>query len=557
MLRIASTVAALLLVLLAALPSGALAAPARAPKVVLIVGPAGPATDGYRALADQAASAAAEFTPNVVKVYSPNATWPAVRQALDGASIVVYLGHGNGWPSRYRTSLYPPGQNGFGLNPTAGGDDDTHQYFGEARIAADVKLAKDAVVVLSHLCYASGNTEPGLPEGTTDDAIQRVDNYAAGFIDAGAAAVIAEGHLGPAYYVRALLAADRSIERVWRTAPTANGHLQAFDSARSKGFTGIVDPDRAGSGFYRSIVLRSGSRSGALQASAPLIARAVGPANPTLVGTGLGIGTSYFLQRPIATQSTRLWIPYTLAPGLKLPSGLTVGIRWDPIDVPDSVPGAPEDPSAGPVLLVVPERLGSVVEPTAAAIGKTRIKADVTFPSQPGRYRLVITLHDATGVAYDGATQALIGGLLVRVTGDPAAEYLVANQMSVTAGAAFELPVGVANLGTHSWGPEQLPSARRPEASQADTSAILVARWVALAADGIPAAEPSAASSQVVLPAGLAVGGIARVVIAATAPTAAGDYLLVLDTVLPSLGSLAAKGVDPALVRVTVTPPAG
>ena len=68
----------------------------------------------------------------VVKVYSPNATWSAVREALDGASIVVYLGHGNGWPSRYRDSLYPPTQNGFGLNPVGGGGDDAHQYFGEA-----------------------------------------------------------------------------------------------------------------------------------------------------------------------------------------------------------------------------------------------------------------------------------------------------------------------------------------------------------------------------------------------------------------------------------------
>jgi hypothetical protein len=41
------------------------------------------------------------------------------------------------------------------------------------------------------------------------------------------------------------------------------------------------------------------------------------------------------------------------------------------------------------------------------------------------------------------------------------------------------------------------------------------------------------------------------------APTAAGDYLLRLDTVVPGLGSLAAKGSDPALVRVTVTPAAG
>ena len=49
-------------------------------------------------------------------------------------------------------------------------DDSTHQYFGEADIAAQIKLAKNAVVLLNHLCYASGNSEPGLPEGTLDQA---------------------------------------------------------------------------------------------------------------------------------------------------------------------------------------------------------------------------------------------------------------------------------------------------------------------------------------------------------------------------------------------------
>src|SRR4051795_3627140 len=150
MLRIASSVTALLLVLVAALPGAALAAPGHAPKVVLVVGPAGAATNGYRAMADEAASAAREFTPNVVKVYSPNATWPAVRRALQGASIVVYLGHGNGWPSRYRDQLYPPSQNGLGLNPIAGVNDRAHQYFGEASID-NLHLARNAVVLLHHL----------------------------------------------------------------------------------------------------------------------------------------------------------------------------------------------------------------------------------------------------------------------------------------------------------------------------------------------------------------------------------------------------------------------
>ena len=157
------------------------------PKVVFVVGPAGAATNGYRSQARAAAAIARKYTPDVIELYSPNATWPAVREALQGASLVVYMGHGNGWPSKYRDALYPPTQNGFGLNPKAGGGDYTHQYFGEASVGGQVKLARNAVVLLNHLCYASGNTEPGLPEGSLVQAKQRVDNYAAGFIRAGAA----------------------------------------------------------------------------------------------------------------------------------------------------------------------------------------------------------------------------------------------------------------------------------------------------------------------------------------------------------------------------------
>src|SRR5215212_6806139 len=187
-MRAAASIVALLVALFAMLPGVAVAAPQ--PKVVLIVGPAGAATERYRERAEAAAKVAEKHTSNVVRVYSPNATWPAVKNALHGAAIVVYLGHGNGWPSRYRDSLFGGSQNGFGLNPVAGGGDDAHQYFGEDRIAAEVTLGRNAVVLLHHLCYASGNTEPGLPEGTAAQARERVDNYAAGFIAAGAGAVV-------------------------------------------------------------------------------------------------------------------------------------------------------------------------------------------------------------------------------------------------------------------------------------------------------------------------------------------------------------------------------
>ena len=44
---------------------------------------------------------AIQHTPNVIQVYSPNATWSAVKAATAGANVVIYLGHGNGWPSPY------------------------------------------------------------------------------------------------------------------------------------------------------------------------------------------------------------------------------------------------------------------------------------------------------------------------------------------------------------------------------------------------------------------------------------------------------------------------
>jgi hypothetical protein len=167
------------------------------PRVVIVVGPSGAATDRYRAQARDAAAVARQFTPDVTEVYSPDATWPAVRAALQGASVVIYMGHGNGWPSPYRDTLFPPSQNGFGLNPVGGDNDSDHQYFGEAAIGSQIRLAPDAIVLLDHLCYASGNSEPGVAEGSLDVAEQRVDNFAAGFVRAGASAIIADAYASP------------------------------------------------------------------------------------------------------------------------------------------------------------------------------------------------------------------------------------------------------------------------------------------------------------------------------------------------------------------------
>jgi hypothetical protein len=564
----------LLLVLLALMAVGPLgpapvaAASRAAPKVALIVGPAGAATDNYRRLADEAAAAAEKFTPNVVRVYSPDATWPAVKGALQGASIVVYLGHGNGWPSRYRDQLTPSTQNGLGLNPNAGAGD-THQYFGEDRIGKEIKLAKNAIVIFSHLCYASGNSEPGLPEGALEVGQERVDNYAAGFIRAGAAAVIAEAHMGPEYYVRSILTGKASVDRIWRNAPSYHGNLLRFDSLRSKGYIAQMDPDTATSGFYRSIVLQEGLASANVLAGA---VRTPGgtlpPVEPTLSGLGVEFDAPNLSAPPTAGAAANLTFNLTTADRSVLPDGMQVGVRWDPLNgatpvipgvtatpapsvVPSVEPGGPSPtPSVDPVTLVSPEVPGQVVAPVAAAVDGNKVTVPVRVPLQAGLYRLVGTIHGKDGVAYDAATQALMPALIVQVTGPLTAVYNVPAAAFATEGGTLDLHVGVTNLGAAAWGSPGVSHLMGGAEAEPAKRATLVARWVSLAESvgGAPAPESTA-----LLPAGLAPGAAADVAFRLTAPAAAGDYLLLVDVITPRSGSLAVAGVPPGIIRVTVS----
>jgi hypothetical protein len=567
MKRASVVVLVAVLAMLAIGPVTSVAAASRAaPRVVLIVGPAGSATDNYRRLANEAAVEAAKFTPNVVRIYSPDATWPAVRQALQGASIVVYLGHGNGWPSRYRDSLFPPTQNGFGLNPHAGAGD-VHQYFGEERIAREIELAENAVVIFSHLCYASGNSEPGLPEGTLEVGQQRVDNYAAGFIRAGAAAVIAEAHMGPAYYVRSILEGRQSVDRIWRDAPTDNGNLLRFESQRSPGFTAQMDPERETSGFYRSIVLRDGLAAANVLAGSTGSTAPLPPLEPTLAGLGVEFDTPGLAAPPTAGSKTTLSFALGASDPSVVPASLTVAVRWDRLDAggratvvpplaspaPSGAPAASPSPSVAPIELVTPEVQGEVVAPVAATRTATGLSVPVDVPGSPGLYRLVATVHGADGIAYDAATQALVPALIVRVTGPLTAVYDVQPVAFVSAGGPVELPVGVTNLGASAWGAPAVPSRLGGAEGEPARRATLVARWVSIAGnrDGVPAADTTA-----VLPAGLAPGASASVGLRLTAPDVPGDYLVLLDVITPRSGSLAAAGVAPGIVRVTVEPAA-
>jgi len=239
------------------LPAAAATSPSGEPRVVIIVGATHGATASYRADADRAYAEAIKYTSDVTKVYSPNATWGKVKSAAIGASVVIYMGHGNGWPSPYTYDPNYTTKDGFGLNATAGAGDYNNKYYGEPYVST-LDLAPGAVVLLHHLCYASGNSEPGDPEPTAAVARKRADNYAAGFLKAGASAVIADGHAGAEGYLRALFTTHQSLESMWRTMPNQNGHVTSFASSRTPGATIFQDPNKATSGFYRSLAVGVG-----------------------------------------------------------------------------------------------------------------------------------------------------------------------------------------------------------------------------------------------------------------------------------------------------------
>jgi hypothetical protein len=252
----AASIAALLVVV--GMPALAIADTVSEAKVVIIVGPVESSTKSYKARADEAYAEARLYTSDVTRVYSPNATWKKVKAAAIGASLLIYLGHGNGWPSPYVNDPQYSTKDGFGLNAKAGHGNRNVKYRGEPYVAK-LDLAPNAVVILNHLCYASGNSEPGRSDPSKKTARKRVDNYGAGFMKAGVSAVIAEGHGGITTYIRDLFTTDLSVEDVWRGTWNNNGHELSFASDRTHGATAYTDTDHASSGYYRSLVVRPGT----------------------------------------------------------------------------------------------------------------------------------------------------------------------------------------------------------------------------------------------------------------------------------------------------------
>jgi len=232
-------------------------------RVVIVVGPVGSATENYRSNARQLASQARSYGAAVTSLFSPYATWARVSAAAKGANVLIYLGHGNGWPSPY-SPFEETSKDGMGLNATYGNGNSNTKYYGELYMAR-LGLAPNAVVVLNRLCYASGNNEWGAGNPTRSTAIKRVDNYGHGFLKGGAKAVFASGITSVSFVLKGLFRGSSSMTMVqlfWSDPKATRTHRFTFTGIRMAGTIAHMDPYAAGR-YYRSVIGFLGTTVGA------------------------------------------------------------------------------------------------------------------------------------------------------------------------------------------------------------------------------------------------------------------------------------------------------
>lgn len=168
------------LAILVALPIPVAAA---APKVAIIVGPVGGLSSLYRSMADEVADSATAAGATVAKAYTPSATWANVKTAVADANVIVYFGHGNGYPNPYGSNELTDRSNGWGLNTkTTNGDADswangTLVYCGERALMGTLTASDDA----ARQAYCGGTANDGIAPAPNFTMVYAQAHYAPGF----------------------------------------------------------------------------------------------------------------------------------------------------------------------------------------------------------------------------------------------------------------------------------------------------------------------------------------------------------------------------------------
>ena len=225
------------------------------PKVVIIVGATHGSTASYRNRADVAYAEARKYTSNVVKVYSPNATWSKVKAAVVNASVVIYMGHGNGWPSPYTfdPQLHDQGRLRAQRHGRRGRLQQqvlrraVHREPGP-RAGRD-RPAPPPVLRLGQLRAGPRRAERRRPRASVPTTTPRASSRPAHRRSS------PTGTPGPrATCGRCSRPTSRSRTCGGRM-PNQNGNVVTFPSMRTPGVAVFQDPETPTSGFYRSLAI--------------------------------------------------------------------------------------------------------------------------------------------------------------------------------------------------------------------------------------------------------------------------------------------------------------
>ena len=152
-------------------------------KVAIIVGPVGSLSDTYRSMANEVAAAATAAGATVAKAYTPTATWANVKSAVADANVIVYFGHGNGFPNPYGSNELTDRSNGWGLNTkTTNGDADSWSagslvYCGERALLGTLTASDDA----ARQTYCGGTANDGIAPAPNFTMVYAQAHYAPGF----------------------------------------------------------------------------------------------------------------------------------------------------------------------------------------------------------------------------------------------------------------------------------------------------------------------------------------------------------------------------------------
>ncbi len=235
------------------IPTATASAATPVARVVIVVGPTESITASYIRDARAIAAQLRGYGARVTEIYSPSATWSRVYAASRGANMLVYLGHGNGYPNPY-APFNAKTVDGMGLNIAVGHGNSNLRYYGEYYVRL-LPLAAGAIVILNHACYTTGGSEPGRPLPTRTVARQRSDNFGAGFLRAGASAVFAT-HSSPSNLLYSLFRTSRTLTGAfWAMPSTRTTYAYTYSSSRTPGALGILAPYPANQ-YHDSVVGR-------------------------------------------------------------------------------------------------------------------------------------------------------------------------------------------------------------------------------------------------------------------------------------------------------------